>query len=344
MNGNAFILGTTGAGKSQFGKGEAFQTFLGTDDDIIIVDPEKEYVALGDAMGATRIEISAGSTACINPLHMDRDANADDGSPIKLKAEFILSLCEVLIGGAGGLTPVQRSIIDRCVTRIYGRFLQDKRALPPTLNTLFEELNAQPEDEAKAIATALELYASGSFSGFSQQTNVDTSNRVIVYDIARLGSDMKTFGMLVVLEQIWAQVQANRSLGKRTWLYIDEFHLLFSNEYAGAYCQMIWKRARKYGLMPTGLTQNIEELLISERARLMLANSDSLVLLNQTATDASTLQSLFHWSDKHRSYFQNVGPGCGLLKMGVAMVPFDSRIPTSTKLYQLYTTKFGEVF
>ena len=344
MNGNAFILGTTGAGKSQFGKGEAFQTFLGTDDDIIIVDPEKEYVALGDAMGATRIEISAGSTACINPLHMDRDANADDGSPIKLKAEFILSLCEVLIGGASGLTPVQRSIIDRCVTRIYGRFLQDKRALPPTLNTLFEELNAQPEDEAKAIATALELYASGSFSGFSQQTNVDTSNRVIVYDIARLGSDMKTFGMLVVLEQIWAQVQANRSLGKRTWLYIDEFHLLFSNEYAGAYCQMIWKRARKYGLMPTGLTQNIEELLISERARLMLANSDSLVLLNQTATDASTLQSLFHWSDKHRSYFQNVGPGCGLLKMGVAMVPFDSRIPTSTKLYQLYTTKFGEVF
>ena len=215
MNGNAFILGTTGAGKSQFGKGEAFQTFLGTDDDIIIVDPEKEYVALGDAMGATRIEISAGSTACINPLHMDRDANADDGSPIKLKAEFILSLCEVLIGGASGLTPVQRSIIDRCVTRIYGHFLQDKRALPPTLNTLFEELNAQPEDEAKAIATALELYASGSFSGFSQQTNVDTSNRVIVYDIARLGSDMKRsvcwwfwnrFGLRYRLTVAWVSV------------------------------------------------------------------------------------------------------------------------------------------
>lgn len=344
MNGNAFILGTTGSGKSQFGKGEAFQTYLGTDDDIIIVDPEKEYVALGEATGATRIEISAGSTACINPLHMDRDANAEDGSPVKLKAEFILSLCEVLIGGASGLSPVQRSIIDRCVTRVYGQFLKDKKADPPTLRTLFDELSAQPEEEARAVATALELYASGSFSGFSQQTNVDTSNRVLIYDIAKLGSDMKTFGMLVVLEQIWAQVQANRARGRRTWLYMDEFHLLFSNDYAGAYCQMIWKRARKYGLMPTGLTQNIEELLMSERARLMLANSDTLVLLNQNPTDAETLQGLFHWSDKHRGYFQNVAPGCGLLKMGPAMVPFDSRMPTTTELYKLYTTKFGEVF
>ncbi|PHP52460.1 VirB4-like conjugal transfer ATPase, CD1110 family [Actinomyces ruminis] len=342
MNGNAFILGTTGSGKSQFGKGEAFQTFLGTDDDIIIVDPEREYAPLGEAMGATTVEISAGSSACINPLHMERGVNTEDGSPIKLKAEFILSLCEVLIGGANGLTAPQRSIIDRCVTRIYGRFLQDKRAEPPTLGTLFEELRTQPEEEAHSVATALELYAAGSFNGFSQQTNVDTSNRVLIYDISQLGSDMKTFGMLVVLEQIWAQVQANRARGRRTWLYMDEFHLLFSNDYAGAYCQMIYKRARKYGLMPTGLTQNIEELLMSERARLMLANSDTLVLLNQTATDAATLQELFHWSDKHRSYFQNVAPGCGLLKMGVSMVPFDSRIATDTKLYKLYTTKFGE--
>lgn len=213
---------------------------------------------------------------------------------------------------------------------------------PPTLLNLFDELRRQPEEEARAVATALELYAAGSFSGFSQQTNVDTSNRAMIYDISKLGSDMKTFGMLVVLEQIWAQAQVNRAKGKRTWLYLDEFHLLFSNDYAGAYCQMIYKRARKYGLLPTGLTQNIEELLISERARLMLANSDILVLLNQTPTDAQTLQELFNWSDKHRSYFQNIPPGCGLLKMGPAMVPFDSRMPTSSKLYQLYTTKFGE--
>lgn len=342
MNGNAFILGTTGSGKSQFGKGEAFQTFLGTEDDIIIVDPEREYAPLGTAMGATTVEISAGSSACINPLHMERNASSEDGSPVKLKAEFILSLCEVLIGGANGLTAPQRSIIDRCVTRIYGRFLQDKKTAPPTLGTLFEELRRQPEEDAKAVATALELYAAGSFNGFSQQTNVDSSNRVLIYDISQLGSDMKTFGMLVVLEQIWAQVQANRARGRRTWLYMDEFHLLFSNDYAGAYCQMIYKRARKYGLMPTGLTQNIEELLMSERARLMLANSDTLVLLNQTATDAATLQTLFHWSDKHRGYFQNVPPGCGLLKMGPSMVPFDSRMPTDYKLYMLYTTKFGE--
>ena len=342
MNGNAFILGTTGSGKSQFGKGELFQTFLGTEDDIIIVDPEHEYAPLGQAMGATTVEISAGSTACINPLHLDRNARTEDGSPVKLKAEFILSLCEVLIGGAHGLTAPQRSIIDRCVTRIYGRFLQDKKSLSPTLGTLFDELRRQPEKDAQAVATSLELYASGSFNGFSQQTNVDTSNRVLVYDISQLGSDMKTFGMLVVLEQIWAQVQANRARGRRTWLYMDEFHLLFANEYAGAYCQMIYKRARKYGLMPTGLTQNIEELLMSERARLMLANSDTLVLLNQTPTDASTLQTLFNWSDKHRAYFQNVPPGCGLIKMGNAMVPFDSRMPTNSNLYKLYTTKFGE--
>lgn len=342
MNGNGFVLGTTGSGKSQFGKGEITQIFLGTDDDIIIVDPEREYPPLGRRLGATTVEVSAGSTACINPMHMDRNANSDDGSPIKLKAEFVLSLCEVLIGGVNGLTPAQRSIIDRCVTRIYGRFLQDKKSLPPTLGTLFEELREQPEDEARSLAVALELYAAGSFAGFAQQTNVDTSNRVMIYDIAQLGSDMKTFGMLVVLESIWAQVQANRARGKRTWLYIDEMHLLFANDYAGAYLQMIYKRARKYGLVPTGLTQNIEELLMSERARLMLANADILVLLNQTATDASTLQGLFHWSDKHRGYFQNVSPGCGLLKMGPVMVPFDSRMPTSTQLYRLFTTKFGE--
>ena len=343
MNGNSFILGTSGAGKSQFGKGEIMQVFLGRpNDDLIIVDAEHEYAPLGQAIGATTVEISAGSRACINPLHIDRDAPADDGSPVKLKAEFILSLCEVLIGGVNGLSAPQRSIIDRCVTRIYGQFFQDKRMAPPTLLNLFDELRRQPEEEARAVATALELYAAGSFSGFSQQTNVDTSNRAMIYDISKLGSDMKTFGMLVVLEQIWAQAQINRAKGKRTWLYLDEFHLLFSNDYAGAYCQMIYKRARKYGLLPTGLTQNIEELLISERARLMLANSDILVLLNQTPTDAQTLQDLFNWSDKHRSYFQNVPPGCGLLKMGPAMVPFDSRMPTSSKLYQLYTTKFGE--
>ncbi|WP_257493819.1 VirB4-like conjugal transfer ATPase, CD1110 family [Actinomyces wuliandei] len=342
MNGNGFILGTTGSGKSQFGKGEITQLYLGTNDDIIIIDPEHEYTPLGQRFGATTVEVSAGSRACINPLHLERGANSEDGSPVKLKAEFVLSLCEVLVGGINGLSAAQRSIIDRCVTRIYGRFLRDRRAEPPTLGTLFEELQAQPEEDAHSLAVALELYASGSFSGFSQQTNVDTSNRLMIYDISQLGSDMRTFGMLVVLEQIWAQVQANRARGRRTWLYIDEMHLLFSNDYAGAYLQMIYKRARKYGLMPTGLTQNIEELLMSERARLMLANADILVLLNQTPTDASTLQELFHWSDKHRSYFQNVSPGCGLLKMGPAMIPFDSRMPETTQLYRLFTTKFGE--
>lgn len=344
MNGNAFVLGTSGSGKSQLSKFEAMSIFLSRpDDDIIIIDPEREYVAVGDVMGASRIEISATSQHCINPLHLDKSMGAELGSPIKLKAGFVLSLCEVLLGGVAGLSPIERSIIDRCATAIYTRYWTTPNIVPPTLYDLFIELQHQPEPDAHKLATGLELYASGSFSGFANQTNVDTSGRVVIYDISQLSADLKTFGMMIVLEQIWSQVALNRSRGKRTWLYIDEFHLLFSNDYSASYCQMLYKRARKWGLLPTGITQNIEELLASERARLMLANSDVLFLLNQQSTDADALQELFKWSDQQRSYFANVQAGCGMLKVGQTIVPFDNRMPTSYSLYKLFTTKFEEV-
>lgn len=344
MNGNAFVLGTTGSGKSQFSKFEAMSIFLSRpDDDIIIIDPEKEYVALGEAMGATRIDVSARSAHCINPLHLDRTTMGPaEGDPVKEKSEFVLSLCEVLIGGHEGLSAAERSILDRAATAMFHTYWAGE-GLPPTLADLHEQLRSQPEPEAARLATSLELYSHGTFAGFAQQTNVDTSNRVTCYDISELSNDLKTFGMMVVLEEIWRQVARNRAKGRRTWLYIDEFHLLFANEYAARYCQMLYKRARKWGLMPTGITQNIEELLANERARLMLANCDVLFLLNQQATDADALQDLFTWSDQQRQYFTNVAPGTGLMRMGRTVIPFDNTMPTSLELYRLFTTKFDEV-
>lgn len=344
MNGNAFFLGTSGSGKSQYAKKELTQVLLGRpQDDVVIIDPEKEYWALGEVFGATRIDISTSSRHSINPMELHRDAFTDDGNPIKAKAEFILSMCEVLLGGATGLSPAQRSVIDRCATAVYHEYWNSPVMSMPTLATLHKKLLSEKDPAAWEVAAALELYATGSFSGFARQTNVDTGSRFTIYDISSLGAELKTFGMLVVLEQIWNRVIINRAQGRRTWLYIDEFHLLFTNEYAGAYCQMLYKRARKWGLLPTGITQNIDELLLSDRARLMLANCAVVTLLGQTPTDADALQELFGFSDKQREKFTHVSPGQGLLKMGDAIVPFDDRIPTDSILYSLFTTKFAEM-
>lgn len=345
MNGNAFFLGTTGSGKSQYAKKELTQVVLGRlDDDVIIIDPEREYWTLGQALGGTLVEIGATSKHSLNPLEISRDEDMDDGSPIKRKAEFILSMAEVLVGGITGLSPAERSVIDRCATSMYNQYWQDKtNSKPmPTMATFYDALMAEPDEAAHNVATALEIYAKGTFSGFAQETNVDTSSRFTIYDISTLGSELKTFGMLVVLEQIWNRVRENRQAGKRTWVYIDEFHLLFDNPYAAQFSQAFYKRARKWGAYPTGITQNIDELLASPEARLMLANSAMLALLNQNPTDADALQELMKLSDKQREALTNLEPGCGILKMGAAMVPFDDRIGTDTVLYRLFTTKFGE--
>lgn len=346
MNGNAFTLGTSGSGKSQSGKWEIAATrMMRPDDDIIIIDPEKEYWSLCDAFHGERIEIHAASPQTLNALDIDLNASSEDGSPIEFKCQFVISLCDVLLGGKFGLDALQKSLLDRCAKRMYTDYVNtpEEQRVMPTLETLFEYLRRQDEPEANVLATSLEMYAKGSLAGFAKPTNVTLTNRLTVFDISRLDSDlMKTFGMLVVMDQIWQRVQRNREEGRWTWLYIDEFHLLFANDYAASYSQMLYKRARKWGLLPCGLTQNIAELLQSEKARLMLANSSTLTLLNQEADDADTLQELFGFSDEQRDRFTNVLPGCGLLRVGNATVAFDNRMPTNSELYKLFSTKFKE--
>lgn len=343
MNGNAFFLGTSGSGKSMFGKAEAAQVLLNRpEDDVIFIDPELDYVPVVEAFGGERIEIHAASSASINPMELHPDPQEEH--PIRRKAEFVLSMCEVLIGGPEGLTASQRSIIDHTVTEVYEQFLRTpkrKREMP-TLRTLHDALATHEEPKARELATDLQLYATGSFSGFANQTTASRDSRCTLFDISKLGSDMRTFGMLVVLEEVWGRIVRNRAAGRHTWLYVDEFHVMFSNPFAARYFQSIFKRARKYGVMTTGLTQNIDELLTSDEARLMLANSDMLALLEQRATDAATLQRLFHFSDQEASFFVNVTPGHGLLRLGSAVVPFDNTLPDNTSLYRLFSSKFGE--
>lgn len=345
MNANGFILGTTGSGKSQFAKFEMEQLFLRRpNDEILIIDPEREYPPLAKELGAARVVISAGSQDCLNPLDLDKTVRREEGNPINEKCTFVTSICEVLLGGSEGLSAAKRSIIDRAAQKIYRAYWATPDAQPPTLATLYEQLRLEPEDDAREVATGLELYASGSAAGFAKQTNVDRNNRVTVYDIADLSKDLQTFGMMVVLEEIWARITRNRAAGRRTWLYIDEFHLLFANDYAASYTQGIYKRVRKYGAAATGITQNIEELLANERARLMLSNSDGLFLLNQQSTDADALTDLLKLSVQQRGYFTNVQPGCGLFRTGDAVVPFDNTMDTSSHLYKVFSTRFEESY
>lgn len=341
MNANGFTLGMSGSGKSQFAKFEIVQTFLRRPhDEILIVDPEREYEAIGRELGAAQVVISAGSKDTVNALDLDKNALSDETDPVRDKCSFVLGLLEVLIGGQDGLSAQQRSIIDRAAQGMYRQYWNTDGAPAPTLETLYRALGDQPEGEARELATALELYARGSASAFAQQTNVDLDSRVTIFDIADLSSDLQTFGMMVVLEQIWARISRNKARGVRTWVYIDEFHLLFGNEYAAAYCQALFKRVRKYGASATGITQNIEELLANERARLMLANSDALFLLNQQPTDADALTDLLELSTQQRSYFVNVSPGCGLMRIGDSTVPFDNTMDPESKIFELFSTRF----
>lgn len=344
-NGNGFIMGTSGSGKGVFGKGEIGNTFLSRPrDEIIIVDPEREYEPIVKAFGGETIRLHAGSEQRVNAMDIDLDAAADE-DPIAIKSAFVLSVLESEIGGATGLTPVEKSIADRVVSSLYKQYAADRAAghgTMPTFNTLREALIASGEPEARKLATALEIYTTGSLGGFSQPTNVNPRNRIVSYDISRLGAQMKSFGMMVVLDQIWTRVVRNSLAGIRTWIYVDEFHLLFNDEKIAEEFRVIWARIRKYGGIPTGITQNIEAVLANPAARLMLANSDFLAILGQTETDAASLSALLHLSPEQRRKFENVLPGQGLLKSGAHIVGFDSRIPDDGPLYALYETDFKE--
>ena len=288
------------------------------------------------------IHISATSENHINAMDMNSDYG-DGANPVILKSEFILSLCEQLIGGST-LGAKQKSIIDRCTASVYRHYQQGNyMGVPPTLQDFREELLKQNEPEAQEIALAIELFTDGSLNTFAKHTNVDTHSRLICYDILDLGKQLQPIGMLVVLDSILNRITQNRAKGRNTFIFIDEIYLLFQHEYSANFLFTLWKRVRKYGAYCTGITQNVDDLLQSHTARTMLANSEFIIMLNQASTDRLELAKLLNISDLQMSYITNVGAGQGLLKVGSSLVPFVNKFPRNTELYRLMTTKFGEV-
>ena len=341
LNGNEFILGVSGGGKSFTAKGEVINQVLAGNADIIIIDPEREYSPLVRALGGEIINISATSPTHINAMDMNREYG-DGANPVILKSEFIMSLCEQLIGG-NNLGAVQKSIIDRCTASVYRTYQQNNyTGEVPTLQDFRAELLKQSEPEAQEIALAIELFTNGSLNTFAKKTNVSTDNRLICYDILDLGKQLMPIGMLVVLDSILNRITQNRAKGKNTFIFIDEIYLLFQHEYSANFLFTLWKRVRKYGAYATGITQNVDDLLQSHTARTMLANSEFIVMLNQASTDRLELAKLLNISDTQLSYITNVDAGHGLIKVGSSLVPFANKFPKNTKLYKLMTTKPGE--
>ena len=340
-NGNAFILGTSGSGKSFFAKSEISQVVIGRPhDDVIIIDPEREYRPLAEAFGATQVEVHAASTMVVNP--MDIVMSNTEGDPVKLKIESLLGMFEVLLGGRTGLTGPERSVLDRCLNMLYIRWRDTSRGVMPTFTDLHAELRQQPEEHAQTLASALELYATGTFAGFAAQTNVDTSHRFVCYDTSKLGASLQTFGLMVVLDQVWNRVQQNYGSGKRTWLYIDEFSLLFSNPHAMKMVLSFFQRFRKYGGLSTGILQNVLALLDEPDGRLMLLNSECLFLLGQKEQDADMLADMLELSEEEIRAFTTVPPGCGLLRVGPTTIPFDGTRPPDGPLTALFETTFED--
>ena len=342
-NPNGLILGTPGSGKSFSAKREITNAFLVTDDDIIICDPEAEYAPLVNRLKGQVIHISPSSTQFINPMDINSNYSEED-NPIALKADFILSLCELIVGGKEGLQPVEKTVIDRCVHHIYQKYFNDPRPENmPVLEDLYDALLAQEEKEAHHVATALEIYVKGSLNLFNHRTNVDIHNRLVCYDIKELGKQLKKIGMLVVQDQVWGRVTANRSEGRTTRYYMDEFHLLLKEEQTAAYSVEIWKRFRKWGGIPTGITQNVKDLLSSHEVENIFENSDFVYMLNQAAGDRQILAKQLNISTHQLSYVTHSGEGEGLLFYGNVILPFVDHFPTDLELYRIMTTKLSEV-
>ena len=332
------------SGKSFSAKREISNAFLVTRDDIIICDPEGEYAPLVERLGGQVIKISPTSPHHINPMDLNLNYS-DDDNPLSLKSDFILSLCELIVGGKEGLAPVEKTIIDRCVRLVYRDYLNDPTPENmPILGDLYQALREQEEKEAQYIATALEIYVTGSLNVFNHQSNVDINNRIVCYDIKELGKQLKKLGMLIVQDQVWGRVTANRAEGKSTRYYMDEFHLLLKEEQTAAYSVEIWKRFRKWGGIPTGITQNIKDLMNSKAVEIqnIFENSDYMVLLTQGPGDADILADLLNISRQELAYIKQGVPGEGLLCYGGTIVPFVDRFPKDTQLYQLMTTRFSE--
>ena len=342
LNGNGFVLGVSGSGKSFTAKREMVNLALSTDDDIIVIDPESEYRPLIEGLGGEVVNISATSPNHINAMDMEQ-GYGDGENPVVLKSEFLLSLCEQLMGDRL-LSAKEKSIIDRCTASVYHSYIKGGyQGKAPTLQDFHAELLRQSEPEARDVALAIELFTEGSLNTFAKPTNVDTDARILCYDIRDLGKQLLPVGMLVVLDSIFNRVIRNRQRGRNTWVYVDEIYILFQHEYSANFLFTLWKRVRKYGACCTGITQNLDDLLQSHTARTMLANSEFLVMLNQAATDRTELAQLLNISDNQLSFITNVDSGRGLIKCGSTIVPFVNSFPKNTRLYKLMTTKPSEM-
>ena len=342
-NPNGLILGTPGSGKSFAAKREITNAFFVTQDDIIIGDPEGEYYPLVHALGGQVIHISPTSRDYINPMDINMDYSEDD-NPLGVKSDFVLSLCELIMGSRDGIEAEEKSVIDRCLPLVYQKYFSDPRPENmPVLGDLYDCLRKQKEPQAQRIATALEIYVNGSLKVFNHQTNVELNNRIVCFDIKDLGKQLKKLGMLIVQDQVWNRVTVNRGSRKSTRYYIDEFHLLLKEEQTAAYSVEIWKRFRKWGGIPTGITQNIKDLLASREIENIFENSDFILMLNQAAGDRQILAKQLNISPYQLSYVTNSGEGEGLLFYGSTIIPFKDKFDKSLKLYSLMTTKPEEI-
>jgi len=338
-NPNGLILGTPGSGKSFSAKREITNIFLITTDDIIICDPEAEYFPLVNRLNGQVVKISPTSTDFVNPMDINLNYSEDE-NPLSLKSDFILSLCELIVGGKEGLMPVEKSIIDRCVRLIYADYLSDPMPEKmPILEDLYNALKEQDEKEAQHIRSALEIYVTGSLNVFNHRTNVDITNRLVCFDIKELGKQLKKLGMLVVQDQVWNRVTVNRAEKRSTRYYMDEFHLLLKEEQTAAYSVEIWKRFRKWGGIPTGITQNVKDLLSSREVENIFENSDFVYMLNQASGDRQILAKQLNISPHQLSYVTHSGEGEGLLFYGNVILPFADKFPKDTELYRIMTTK-----
>lgn len=355
-NANGVILGTPGSGKSFSAKREMINVILNTDDDIYIIDPEGEYLPLAKLLDGEVIKIAAGGTTYLNPMDMDINYGDDDENknvdPIAMKCDFIGGLCETMMGDQKALTSVQKSIIDRCVRILYQPYLQHMKDIQlknpnitcdikasPTLKDLYEMLLSQPEYDAQLLALSLERFCVGTFDTFAHHTNVSRNKRFIVYDIKDIGDGMKEMGLQVCLNAVWNQIIENKKINRYTWFYIDEFYLLTQTDSSASFLQQVYKRARKWQGIPTGITQNVGDLLASPQAVAILNNCDFILMLNQSSIDKMQLAKMLNISPTQLSYITNSDPGQGLIYTGKTIVPFIDRFPQNTKLYKVMTTK-----